>query len=346
VRTFSIGFHEDGYDEAQHAAAVAAHLGTDHTELYLTSRQACDIIPRLPEVYDEPFADSSQIPTFLISQMTRRDVTVALSGGGGDELFCGYSRYFYAAALRPLFDRMPRPLRSLAAQALSSIPARVWDVAALAVPPRWRPAAVGHKVQRLSEMLTKDSGRIYLELLSHWQDPQAIAGEAEPPSIVTDPQLRRVVGDYVSRLQYIDTLTYLPDDILTKVDRASMAVSLEVRVPIIDHRVVEFAWRLPRHMQVRNGKGKWLLRRLLKRHVPDRLVDRPKMGFGVPIDHWLRGPLREWAETCLSEGALRRSGLDPVAVRGKWAQHLDGSQSFQYPLWTIITLQAWMERHA
>ena len=283
VRTFSIGFHEEGYDEARHAAAVAAHLGTDHTELYVTPDEARNVIPRLPEIYDEPFADASQIPTVLVSEMTRRHVTVALSGDGGDELWCGYDRYFQAAALRP-FDSVPMPLRRLLAQVLELIPGRAWDTAALAVPARWRPTTSGHKVRRLTELLNADRERLYLELLSHWHDAGALLGEREPDTIVTDPALKRIAGDDMARLQYIDTLTYLPDDILCKVDRASMAVALEVRVPMIDHRVVELSWRMPRTMHVRHGKTKWLLRRLLARYVPDALVDRPKMGFSVPID--------------------------------------------------------------
>jgi asparagine synthase (glutamine-hydrolysing) len=346
VRTFSIGFHEDGYNEARHAAAVAAHLGTDHTELYVTPDEARDVIPRLPEIYDEPFADSSQIPTFLVSEMTRRHVTVALSGDGGDELFCGYTRYFHANMLQPQFERAPRMLRRMAALALAPIPGRTWDMAALLMPSRWRPVSAGHKVRRLTELLQDDGDALYLQLLSHWHDPEALLGEPEPDTIITNPGLKRIVGDYTARLQYIDTLTYLPDDILAKVDRASMAVALEVRVPMIDHRVVELSWRMPRHMHVREGKGKWLLRQLLDRYVPSALVDRPKMGFGVPIDHWLRGPLRDWAETWLSEKALSRTGFDPALIRERWARHLNGSENWQYPLWTIITLQAWMEHHA
>jgi len=345
IRTFSIGFHEQGYDEAQHAAAIANHLHTEHTELYVTPSEARDVIPRLPEIYDEPFADSSQIPTFLVSQMTRRHVTVALSGDGGDELFCGYGRYFHAAALQPQFNRVPPALRRLAARALEPIPTRAWDIVAGAIPPRWRPEGLGHKVSRLRDMLGDDNNRLYLQMLSHWHSPQDLSGQAEPPTIVTDPSIQRIAGDYMAQLQYIDTLTYLPDDILTKVDRASMAVSLEVRVPMIDHRVVAFAWQLPRFMQVRDGQSKWLLRRLLARFVPQSLIDRPKMGFGVPIDHWLRGPLRDWAETWLSEEALRRSGLNPTLIRARWASHLEGRENWQYPLWTIITLQAWLDRH-
>jgi asparagine synthase (glutamine-hydrolysing) len=345
VKTFSIGFHEDGYDEARHAAAVARHLGTDHTEFYVTSDEARDVIPRLPAIYDEPFADSSQIPTFLVSEITRRHVTVALSGDGGDELFCGYTRYFHAAGIEPRIAAIPAPLRRLAGAVIGPVPGRAWEMAARMVPGRWRPRGVAGKAVRFREMLMRDDDQLYLQMLSHWHDPEALSGVPEPHTVITDRQIKAHVPDYQPRLQYIDTLTYLPDDILTKVDRASMAVSLEVRVPMIDHRVFEFSWSLPRHMQVRDGQGKWILRELLGRYVPRELFERPKMGFGIPIGDWMRGPLRPWAEDLLSEDALCRNGLNPALIRERWSRHCDGRENWQYPLWTILTLQAWLEEN-
>jgi len=348
VRTFSIGFEEEEYNEAHFAKAVAAHLGTDHTELYVTHDEARDVIPRLTEIYDEPFADSSQIPTYLISALTRRYVTVALSGDGGDELFCGYNRYFHAQSLRPYLAAVPAPMRRVAAGAIRALPPGVWNRAQRLAPRRMRAPNLGEKLHKLAGVMLQDEDQTYLQLLSQFQNPnELVNGGTEPPTIIASPQAKRVVPDYVERMQYLDTVTYLPDDILTKVDRASMAVSLEARVPIIDHRVVEFAWRLPARMRFRDGQSKWILRRVLRRFVPDSLINRPKMGFGVPIDHWLRGPLRDWAEDLLSEAALTRDGLfNPQPIRARWAAHLQGRENWQYSLWTVIMVQDWLARNA
>ncbi len=347
VRTFSIGFTEKDYDEAPYAKAVAGHFGTHHTELYVTPDEARDVIPRLPDIYDEPFANSSQIPTFLVSELTRRHVTVALSGDGGDEVFCGYNRYFLANMLRSRLLTIPRPLRSVGSQALTVVPPAMWDAAFRVVPHRWRPPHAGDKLHKLARVLMEDEDNTYLQLLSHWHAPeQLVIGGREPQSIVIAPENREVAPDYTERMQYVDTLTYLPDDILTKVDRASMAVSLEVRVPFIDHRVVALAWSLPHHMRIRNGRGKWIVRQLLRRFLPQDLIERPKMGFGVPIDSWLRGSLREWAEDLLSEESLRRTGLRSEPIRARWNAHLTGRENWQYPLWTVLMMQAWMARHA
>ena len=348
IRTFSIGFEEDGFNEAHHAKAVAQHLGTDHTELYVTPGEARDVIPRLPQIYDEPFADSSQIPTCLIAALTRRHVTVALSGDGGDEVFCGYNRYFHAASLRPWLSNLPDPLLRLAVAGIRRLPPdRINRLQRFVPRGLGLPAQLGDKLHKLAKVMTQDEDQTYLSLLSHWHQPEEIInGSHEPESIVVSDRTHQFMPDYVERMQYVDTLTYLPDDILTKVDRATMAVSLEARVPLIDHRVVEFAWRLPAHMKLRQGKSKWLLRRVLRRFVPESLIDRPKMGFGVPIDQWLRGPLRDWAESYLSESALVRDGLfNPQLIRTRWAAHLEGRENWQYPLWTILTLQTWLEHH-
>lgn len=347
VRTFSIGFHEFGYDEAAHAAGVARHLGTDHTELYIDPAHALEVIPRLPEWYDEPFADPSQIPTFLVAEMTRRHVTVALSGDGGDEVFAGYNRYFWADLVARRVAHLPRPLRSAAIAAAHALPPAAWDRAFGVVPARWRPAQAGDKVHKLASLLeSSEPDAIYRRLVSQWPEPgRVVRGAVEPKGVLWDESLAAAIPGFIPRMQYLDTVTYLPDDILTKVDRATMAVSLEGRVPLLDHRVVEFAWRLPLSFKVRDGRGKWILRRVLSRYVPERLVERPKMGFGVPIDAWLRGPLREWAEDLLSPKALAADDiLDPGPIVALWREHLSGARNWQYPLWVVLMFQAWRQR--
>ena len=349
VRTFTIGFREDDYNEAQHAKRVAQHLGTDHTELYLTSEDAMAVIPRLPAMYDEPFGDSSQIPTFLVSQLARQHVTVALSGDGGDELFAGYNRHFLGRKIWKQVSWIPLPVRKLLSRSISALPPEVWTSLFAKLPrlfpQMWNP---GHKMYRLSELLATNSpDLVYLGLVSQWASPVSLVmGTQEPLTPVTDPRQQANLSDFTRRMMYFDLTTYLPDDILTKVDRASMAVSLEARVPLLDHRLVEFAWRLPMRMKIREeGTGKWLLRQLLYRYVPPNLLERPKMGFGVPIEHWLRGPLREWAEDLLDEGRLRRQGyLHPAPIREKWTEHLSGKRNWPYLLWNVLMFQAWLEQ--
>jgi len=341
VRSFSIGFHEKGFNEAPHAAQVARHLGTDHTELYVEPGHALEVIPRLPDMYDEPFADSSQIPTFLVSEMTRRHVTVALSGDGGDELFAGYTRYFRSEAVRRMLDAVPRGARGLAAAAVKSIAPSTWSTLG-----SWAMPQFGDRVHKLAGALAGTPGDFYRLMVTHWDDPDAIVrGGTEPKGLLWDESLAARVPDPVERMQYLDTLTYLPDDILTKVDRASMAVSLEARVPLLDHRVVEFSWRLKPALKASGGMGKRVLRRVLDRYVPKALIDRPKMGFGVPIDSWLRGPLKEWAEDLLGERRLTAEGVfDPAPIRAKWREHLSGERNWQYPLWAVLMFQAWKVR--
>ncbi len=346
VRSFSIGFVEEDYSEARHAAAVAAHLGTAHTELYVTPKEARDVIPLLPDYYDEPFADSSQIPTYLLSKLTRQHVTVALSGDGGDELFAGYTRYLTAAKIGKYLECIPVPVRSLGAKGLRALRPTAWQVLFHAVPRSLRPAHPSDRIYKFADILTEDAGGFYRRLISHWWEPERLVpGSSEPLGPVWDRSLQGRFASSVDWMQYLDVLTYLPDDILTKVDRASMAVSLETRVPLLDHRVVEFAFGLPAHMKIRGGISKWLLRQVLYRHVPRVLVDRPKMGFGVPIGAWLRGPLRDWAEELLSSASLNRYGLLKTApVRERWQEHLSGQRNWQYHLWDILMLQAWCAR--
>ncbi len=352
VKTFTIGFHEAGYNEAEYAHAVARHLGTDHTELYVTPQQAQAVIPRLPQLYDEPFADSSQIPTVLISQLARTQVTVSLSGDAGDELFGGYNRYFLAERIWNSLSRLPPSLRAGMARLLLSIPTpwldRVLNTLRPVLPQSLRYPQPGDKLHKLAELFTlQNAEHLYRQLVSHWDQPETLViGGQEPATALTDTGQWANLPDFTQRMMYLDTLTYLPDDILVKVDRATMSVSLESRVPFLDHRVVEWAWRVPLNLKIRNGEGKWLLRQVLYRYVPKELIERPKQGFGVPIDHWLRGPLREWAEALLDESRLRQEGFfNPQPIRTKWTEHLVGTRNWQYYLWDVLMFQAWLENY-
>jgi asparagine synthase (glutamine-hydrolysing) len=339
VRTYSIGFNEKGYDEAPHAKSVARHLGTEHTELYVSPREAQDVIPELPAIYDEPFADSSQVPTYLLSKLTRQHVTVALSGDGGDELFAGYTRHRFAHALA----RLPEGLGRGLACGLSLAGPSLWDRLFSVLPARRRPSLAGDKMLKAASMLREGGKGAYRSLVSAWDRPERIVSQGrESQGPIFDPSVPKALPDALDRMQYLDTVTYLPDDILTKVDRASMAVALEVRVPILDHRVVEFSWRLPQRFKLRRGKGKWLLRQVLYRHVPKQLVERPKSGFAIPIASWLRGPLRPWAGELLSEKRLAAGGLlDPAPIVARWREHLDGRRNCHASLWTVLMFQAW-----
>lgn len=342
VRTFSIGFHEEGYNEAMHAKAVAQHLGTDHTELYVTAQQALDVIPRLPTLYSEPFADSSQIPTFLVSQLARQHVTVSLSGDAGDELFCGYTRYQMTKGLWGKVSRIPAPIRRLIASLILTAKPERWDKLAGLLPF----SHVGYKLHKGASLLGSTSvADLYKGMVSHWHEPEKVViGAHEPATAWSLLKDELVALSDVERMMALDMLGYLPDDVLAKVDRAAMGVSLETRVPFLDHRVVEFAWSLPLEYKLRNGVTKWPLRQVLYRHVPRELIERPKMGFGVPIGQWLRGPLRDWAESLLSESRLRQEGFfDPAPIRQKWAEHLSGQRNWQYHLWDVLMFQAWFE---
>jgi asparagine synthase (glutamine-hydrolysing) len=349
VKTFSIGFHESGYNEAKSAKAVAAHLGTDHTEFYVEPSHALDVIPHLPDWFDEPFADPSQIPTYLVSELTRKHVTVALSGDGGDELFAGYNRYLWAEKITRALRIVPRPLHAASAAMLRALSPEAWTRMFAFVPSSLQPALLGDKLHKIAELLdSSDQKAIYRRLVSQWPNPETVAAAgSEPDSPLWDATVERDFPQLVPRLQYLDMVTYLPDDILTKVDRATMAVGLEGRVPLLDHRVTAMAWSLPLGFKLRGHRSKWLLRRVLDRYVPEALVDRPKMGFGVPIDVWLRGPLRDWAESLLSPTRLADYGFVRVEpVRRAWEEHLSGGRNMQYPLWTVLMLQAWRERWA
>lgn len=346
VKTFTIGFDDAGYNEAAHAKAVAKHLGTDHTELYVQPQQARDIIPRLPKLYCEPFSDSSQIPTFLVSQLARQHVTVSLTGDAGDELFAGYNRYQMTDRLWRRLERIPKPVRSLLAKGITSVSPGGWDGIARFIPGASGYRVFGDKLHKGAGVLASGSvDELYLGLVSHQMQPASwVIDGREPPTKLTG--LRPVLEGLnpVERMMALDAISYLPDDILTKVDRAAMGVSLESRVPFLDHRVVEFAWTLPIDYKLREGQTKWPLRQVLYRYVPKELIERPKMGFGIPLDAWLRGPLKEWAEGLLDEARLKREGyFHSVPIREKWLDHLSGNRNWSYHLWDVLMFQAWLE---
>lgn len=346
VRTYSIGSPNAGYDESRHARAVAAHLGTDHTEFIVGATEALEVVPKLADLLDEPFADSSIIPTHLVSQLARNHVTVVLSGDGGDEVFGGYTRHVIARSRMRRVLRLPLPARRLAAGLVLGVSPDAWDRAGQLIPEHRRPPRFGQQLHKAaSNLAVADLDELYRRLSSVWQEPESAArGGVEPATWAVDESLPWL-ADPMERMLYRDTIGYLPDDALTKVDRATMAASLECRVPLIDHRVVEHAWTLPPHFKVRDGRSKWVLRTVLDRHVPRALIDRPKQGFGVPIGDWIRGPLRPWAEDLLTASRLRDDGyLDVGVVRSLWSQHLSGRRDHAHELWAVLIWQSWLER--
>ena len=346
VRTFSIGFHEQGYNEAEHARKIADYLGTDHTEFYVTPEDAINVIPSLQSIYDEPFADSSQIPTYLVSSLTREHVTVALSGDGGDEVFAGYNRYIFAKNLVNRLDWLTPAGRKFIHYIIYNFPPKFWTRLHSYLPGLRNIPQLGNKLYKFADILDLEKSDIYGKLTSQWFRPDEILidGNKYFHERIVEKDLP-IIETLIERMQYEDFTGYLPDDILTKVDRASMAVSLEVRVPLLDHRLVEHAWSLPLSMKIRNGKNKWILRQILNRYVPEHLVDRPKMGFGIPLDSWLRGPLREWAETLLDKNILNTQGFfNADAVHKKWNEHQSGDRNWQYQIWNILMFQAWHQQ--
>jgi asparagine synthase (glutamine-hydrolysing) len=341
IRTYTIGFHEGMFDEAPYAKAVAQHLGTEHTELYVTAKDAAEVIPQLPAIYDEPFADSSQIPTTLVSRLTRQHVTVSLSGDGGDEIFAGYPRYRITAALWQRVNGLPMSIRRAAAAMLQSLSAQSWDRFLGLLPASQRQRINGRRVRRLAQLLVAHSvGEMYVRLMSQWQPEEGLVIGVSRRDF--PPVNWSQMGDPVEAMRRWDVCQYLPDDLLVKVDRASMSASLESRAPLLDHRVVELAFALPQRMLVRDGKGKWTLRRMLDRYVPRELIERPKAGFSIPLGDWLRGPLRDWAETLLNAEKLTSQGfLKAEKVSSMWQQHLSGSYDRSTYLWNVLMFQAW-----
>jgi asparagine synthase (glutamine-hydrolysing) len=355
VKTFTIGFEEAAFDESSYAQAVAEHLGTDHHEMRVTAQMAQSVISSLPDMYDEPFADSSQIPTHLVSQLARQNVTVALSGDAGDELFGGYSRYFWVPRIWSRLSILPTPARKYVGQALATVPVDSWDYLSSTVFGKSLGVTrLGDKVHRMADRMrnVKSMDELYRSLVSEWADPaDLVLGEngepvIEPNSLLDFPL---PLPDMLQPLpmMYQDSMTYLTDDILCKVDRAAMACSLETRVPFLDHRVVELAWRLPLNMKIRGNTGKWALRQLLYKHVPKELIERPKAGFAIPIGQWLRGPLRDWAESLINEQRLMSEGyLRSAPISKAWAEHLSGRRDHTAKIWSVLMFQAWLERNS
>ena len=345
IKTFTIGFDDKEYDEAMHAKAIAKHLGTAHTDYYISPEEAMNVIPQLPTIYDEPFSDSSQIPTFLVSRLAREKVAVSLSGDGGDELFCGYNRYKMLSVWQKA-QRLPDPLRKMASAILSAGSHNMTAKAAQFIPHLKGQSDFQSKIKKASYLFQAQSADdLYQHFVSHWHHPASIViGAEEPATYLTAnrPDLSSLSD--VETMMALDMLTYMPDDILVKLDRAAMSVSLESRVPFLDHELVEFAWHLPQDLKLRDGQTKWILRQILHKYVPQSLMDRPKRGFAVPIDSWLRGPLRDWAEALLDETLLKQQGyFDPAPIREKWDAHLSGKQNWQFDLWDILMFQSWLE---
>lgn len=348
VKTFSIGFDDERFNEAKFAKEVATHLGTEHTELYVTARDALAVIPELPAIFDEPFSDSSQIPTYLVSKIAKQHVTVSLSGDAGDELFCGYNRYMLTANTWGKLNRLPVFLRKVLSRLLLLVPVNAWDFIGRILPKRYTLRNLGDKLHKAAAVITsKDINELYLRLVSHWQSPQEVVlGSKEPLTALTDPERRIVVDDPILQMMALDTVTYLPDDILVKVDRSAMAVSLETRVPFLDHNVFELAWKMPLSIKLKSGQSKWCLRQILYKYVPKELIERPKMGFAVPLDSWLRGPLLEWAENLLNHERLVSEGFfDANIISSMWQEHKSGKRNWQYQLWDILMFQAWFEKY-
>ena len=351
INTFTIGFQEKKYNEAEHASAVARHLGTKHVELYVTAKDALDVIQRLPHLYDEPFADSSQIPTFLLCSQAKKHLTVALTGDAGDELFGGYNRYFWVRKIWSKVSWLPNGTRRLFAQAIFALPARYWDAVYSLIshllPSSSHLSFVGQKLHNLAERLVniRNEDELFFSLVSEWKTPdKVVLGASEPVTLLTRANEWPTLQNVEHRMMYLDAMTYLPNDILVKVDRAAMGTSLETRAPFLDHRVVELAWQLPLSMKLRNNQGKWALRQILYKYVPRELIKRPKQGFGVPLGEWLRGPLREWAEELISEERLRQEGyFNPDPIRSKWLEHLSGLRNWEHSLWTVLMFQAWQD---
>jgi asparagine synthase (glutamine-hydrolysing) len=348
VNTFSIGFQEDIYNEAKYAKAVAEHLNTNHTELYVSGKEAMEVIPELPRLYDEPFAAYSQIPLYLISKIARQQVTVALSGDGGDELFAGYTRYIWASKIWKKMNSVPLSLRKILANILQSVPPHLWDSIfkqlAPVLPSKFQQTLPSDKLYKLANILSLNTAdEVYQHLVSDWKQTIVIGADIVPYAL-NDKNIIDAFPNFTERMMYLDLMTYLPDEVLAKVDRATMGTSLEARVPLLDHRVVEFAWQLPLSLKLHDGQGKYPLRQILYKYVPKELIERPKMGFGVPIGEWLRGSMRDWAGDMLSSERLKREGfLNNAAIQEKWLEHSSGKRNWQNHLWNVLMFETWLE---
>lgn len=347
VRTFSIGYADKEYDESGHADLIAKYLGTDHTSLMVQPSDCLDVIPELPAIFDEPFADASQVPTFLVSRLARQDVKVCLSGDGGDEGFFGYNRHVAAHGILGNLQRLPSGLRQTMSRIIKSMPPDTWQSLLKPLPSRLQPRMAGEKLHKLASVMELTPEQQYKRLSSQWWTPlDAVSTEAEYDSVMDESVPGALHGDAAAQMRYLDLATYLPGDILTKVDRASMAVGLEARAPLLDYRLIELSWRIPTSIHLASGQGKWILRHILEQYVPRNLFERPKMGFGIPIGGWLRSELRDWAEDLLSERSLNETGiLKAKPIRDIWQQHLDGATNAQYQLWSVLMFQAWQRQY-
>ena len=345
VKTFTIGFEDDNYSEAKYAKKISKHIGTDHTELYVSPKKALDIIPKLPLIYDEPFSDSSQIPTFLVSELAKKQVKVALSGDGGDELFCGYNRHLMSNKFENIINYMPLDLRKIISFLLKTISSKNWTKFSKILPGFNRHVNLGDKIYKVANVISANSSHeIYHRLCSHWQNPSEIVKNSEEPKTLLS-ELKNNLKELNSQQQMMvmDFLTYLPDDILVKIDRAAMSSSLETRTPFLDHKLIEYVWKIPHQLKFRNNKGKWILRKILNKYIPKNLTERPKMGFAIPIDSWLRGELKDWAENLLNEKKLEQQGyFNSKLIRKKWIEHLSGKKNWQSDLWDVLMFQAWL----
>ena len=348
IKTFTIGFDENDYNEAIYAKQIANHLGTDHTELYVSSKKALDVIPNLPTIYDEPFSDSSQIPTYLVSQLARQNVKVALSGDGGDELFCGYNRHVMSKKFSNILRLMPLSLRKTLSFGIKSISPQNWSKISKLLPGLNHYANFGDKIYKGANALEANTlYDLYYKLCSYWQNPtEAVINSKEPNTLLNkfQPELNGLNNQ--QKMMALDFVTYLPNDILVKVDRAAMASSLETRAPFLDHKLIEFVWKIPHSLKYKNNQGKWILRQILNQYVPKKLTERPKMGFEIPLGNWLRGSLRDWTENLLNEKRLQQEGyFNPKLIRDKWAEHLSGKKNWQNQLWNVLMFQAWMDKN-
>ena len=346
IKTFTIGYSEDNFSEAPYAKEIAKHLGTDHTEFFVSPKKAMEVIPSLPTIYDEPFSDPSQIPTFLVSQLAKQDVKVALSGDGGDELFCGYKRYVMSKKFWNIFRLMPITLRKILASGIGSISPQDWNKISKLLPGLSTYSNFGDKVHKgLGLLEAKTLYDLYYTLNTQWHNSnEVLINSKDQGTLMTTfkPELKGL--DSQQQMMVLDSLTYLPDNILVKIDRAAMASSLETRVPFLDHKLIEYVWKIPQSLKLNNGQGKWILKKILNQYVPNDLTDRPKMGFGVPIETWLRGPLKEWAEDLLNEERLKQEGyFDPKVVRDKWNEHITGKRNWKSSLWGILMFQSWID---
>jgi asparagine synthase (glutamine-hydrolysing) len=347
IKTFTIGFSKDDFNEAKYAKKIAKHLGTDHTELYFSPKTAMEVIPKLPTIHDEPFSDNSQIPSFLLSQLAKKQIKVALSGDGGDELFCGYNRYNTTNNWSNKFNLIPRSLRKVLANGIKSISQDNLNRLLNLLPNLNEYASHGYKIKSINALEAKTLSDLYYVLSSHWQNPtEAVIGSKEPGTFLTKFQPKLTNLNNHQTMMALDQITYLPNDILVKVDRTSMASSIEARVPFLDHRLIEYSWKIPYSLKFRNGKTKWILRKILKNYVPENLTERPKMGFGIPLNDWLRGPLREWAENLLNEKKLSEEGFfNSKIIRDKWEDYISNKNKSLYDLWNVLMFQAWRDKN-